>query len=82
MYSASGFGLSFKMLMKQNTMVVFTFILNLIKIFFKEVLWMGRECKTGINDIRTKRPDIAIYMENYNKHYKIIDRNKKVAKRS
>ena len=36
---------------------------------------MGRECKIGINDIRTKRPDIATYMENYNKHYKIIDRN-------
>lgn len=36
---------------------------------------MGRTCKTGINDIRTKRPDIATYMDNYNNHYNITDNN-------
>ena len=36
---------------------------------------MGRHCKQGINDIRTKRPDIATYMDNYNTYHKITNKN-------
>ena len=36
---------------------------------------MGRECKTGINDVRTKRPDIAKLMDNYNAYHNITNSN-------